>query len=632
MILEPGTRIRDYEVIRLIGAGGMGEVYLARELLLDRRVAIKCLLQQHVQEQHFHQRFVSEARIQAQLNHPNIVTLISFFEEGGTSFMVLEYTEGITLEKLIGVVGPIPELRALKIFRQVMQALEYAHAHGVIHRDIKPSNIMVDTAHSDAVKVMDFGIARMMGENHLTRTGSKMGSPRYMSPEQVLATKDIDHRTDIYSAGVVLYEMLSGRLPFHADAESDFVIYKAIVEEEIPDPRLIYEYISESAVNVMRAMTRKDRNARPNTARTVLDALDGARLPEHAGGNAFQNPYRQPEPATPNRPDYDYQDYQQPQPKARSSKVIPVAATILLVALIIFALLLASTGKKEDQPDEVVATETVVAPAVDSIPATPVIEDAVLDGSMLRLRGGTFMMGGTYKGSGPVREVYLSPFSIAVLEVTQSEWLQVFDYNPSSFNGARLPVQNASWFDAIEYCNYRSQREGLTPCYSLGSQGRDPNRWPSDWKEYSANHTAVSCDWSANGYRLPTEAEWEFAARGGLRGRGYTYSGSDDINAVAVYSGNSYNEPGNVGQMKANELGLYDMSGNVWEWVWDIYQPYSETDTRDPRGPGSGKFRCARGCGWYGDSMYCDPRARGYNYANYRAYDIGLRVCRTITQ
>lgn len=631
MKLAPGSKIRDYEVIRLIGTGGMGEVYLAREMLLGRKVAIKCLLQQHVQEEHFHQRFISEARIQAQLNHPNIVSLISFFEESGSSFMVLEYSEGITLDKLISVTGPIPEQRALRIFRQIMQALDYAHSHGVIHRDIKPSNIMIDTAHDDSVKVMDFGIARMMGDSHLTRTGSKMGSPRYMSPEQVMALKDIDNRTDIYSAGVVLYEILSGRLPFPADAESDFVIYKAIVEQEIPDPRLIYEYISDNTVNILKAMTRKDRNARPNTAGTILSAMSGTTLqvkpePSKPVVNIPQRDYVRPNP-----PVYDHQEHQETgvQTKKRSTGVY-VFGTFFMIVLVVVAIIVA-IPEKENYPEESVTQEVV--PAVDSavVPAAvPAIENAVLEGSMLRLSGGSFLMGGNLKGSSPIREVHLAPFSINTTEVTQDEWLDVMGYNPSNYSGGMLPVQNVSWYDAILYCNRRSAREGFTPCYSLGSRGTDTGNWYSDWQDYPDNHTAISCNWSANGYRLPTEAEWEFAARGGLRGSGYLYAGSDDMNLVAWNSDNSYEGPNRIAQKRPNELGLYDMSGNVWEWVWDIHQAYNENDTWNPRGPGSGTFRCARGCGWYGDRSYCNTRARGFNYANYKAFDIGFRICRTI--
>ena len=174
--------IRDYQIIRSLGEGGMGEVYLANEVLLERQVAIKRLNPIYTRDPQFIQRFRNEARIQAQLTHENIVQLITFFSEADTHYMVLEYAPGHTLRDLIQQTGPIPEQRALGILRQITAALSHAHSKGIIHRDIKPSNIMIDTEHGDRVKIMDFGIARLMTDGHLTRTGTKMGTIMYMSP------------------------------------------------------------------------------------------------------------------------------------------------------------------------------------------------------------------------------------------------------------------------------------------------------------------------------------------------------------------------------------------------------------------------------------------------------------------
>ncbi|HPH61220.1 MAG TPA: serine/threonine-protein kinase, partial [Candidatus Syntrophosphaera sp.] len=213
MNINPGFRIRDYIVVRQLGKGGMGEVWLARDIYLDREVAIKFLDPALTGDPRFSERFKHEAQIQNLLTHTNIVGFKDFFQEDGNWFLVQEYARGITLRELINATGPIREERALNIFHQITDALSHAHAKGIIHRDVKPSNIMVDTQNGDTVKVMDFGIARLMNDIHLTQTGDTIGTVYYMSPEQVIAAKDIDHRSDIYSAGIVLYEMLSGKLP-----------------------------------------------------------------------------------------------------------------------------------------------------------------------------------------------------------------------------------------------------------------------------------------------------------------------------------------------------------------------------------------------------------------------------------
>ncbi len=262
MDLHPGVLVRDYRIVSLLGEGGMGEVWLAEETLLGRKVAVKRLNPKLTGDAQFSERFVNEARIQARLIHPNIVALYNFFIEVGIYYMIMEYAEGITLKELISKTGPIQEQRTRYIFGQVINALSHAHSKQIIHRDIKPSNIMIDEA--DSVKVMDFGIARLLSDKHLTRTGAKLGTLYYMSPEQIMAEKNIDHRTDIYSAGIVLYEMLTGRLPYNTNVDSDFIVMKEIMENPVPDPRDIYQFISGGMADLVTEMTHKDVKDRVN--------------------------------------------------------------------------------------------------------------------------------------------------------------------------------------------------------------------------------------------------------------------------------------------------------------------------------------------------------------------------------
>lgn len=221
--------------------------------------------------------------------------------------------------------------------------------------------------------------------------------------------------------------------------------------------------------------------------------------------------------------------------------------------------------------------------------------------------------GGTFNNG--TNDVTISSFYMDKYQLTQADYEAVMGNNPSRFGGnPRHPVERVSWFNAIEYCNRRSLQEGLTPCYSYSTYGTNPADWPSGWNTSSANAVNVSCNWSANGYRLPTEAEWQFAARGGNQTHNYTYSGSNDLNAVAWYGSNSGSTTHTVGTKTANELGLYDMSGNVWEWCWDMYR---------------GSNRVIRGGSWVSYASVCTVSSRIYSNATNSVYILGFRVCRS---
>lgn len=212
------------------------------------------------------------------------------------------------------------------------------------------------------------------------------------------------------------------------------------------------------------------------------------------------------------------------------------------------------------------------------------------------VEGGSFMMGSNDGESDekPIHKVAVSSFLIGKHEITQKQWLIVMGSNPSEWKGDNLPVHQVNYYDALDYCNKRSLKEGLQPCYSISG-----NTAPANWSKGS-----IVCDWSATGYRLPTEAEWEFAARGGNKSKGYKYSGSNDLGSVAWYDDNSGKQTKAVGTKQPNELGIYDMSGNVMELCWDGYDRgyYAKSPSSDPRGPW-GYFTVHRG-GCMGLSFY----------------------------
>jgi len=259
MELTEGTKLGIFTIIRQIGTGGMSEVYLVKDNL-DRLFALKTMSSKLSYDPSFRQRFEQEARIMASLSHPNIVQLHSYFEEDGKYCLVMEYVEGQSLKELSRKIGPIPEKRALKILRQMAEALSYAHRRGIIHRDVKPSNILLDA--NDNVKVMDFGIARMTEGPGLTQTGSQMGTLVYMSPEQIRDSKNVDEKTDVYSLGVSFYEMLTGKPPYNESDSNDFEIRESIVYKELPDPRKVYPHIGEHSMRLLDGFTRKNKEER----------------------------------------------------------------------------------------------------------------------------------------------------------------------------------------------------------------------------------------------------------------------------------------------------------------------------------------------------------------------------------
>jgi serine/threonine-protein kinase len=222
-----------YQIVRHLARGGMAEVYLARDLLLDRPVALKVLFPEFATDRSFVERFRREARAAASLNHPNIVSIYDWGEEDGTYFIVMEYVDGLTLRDVIRRQGPLMASRAAEIGADIAAALQFAHVGGVIHRDVKPGNVLITTSQ---VKVTDFGIARAGDPaESLTQAGAVMGTATYFSPEQAQGHV-VDPRTDVYSLGVVLYEMVAGRPPFTGDNPVS-IAYQHVREDPVPPSR-----------------------------------------------------------------------------------------------------------------------------------------------------------------------------------------------------------------------------------------------------------------------------------------------------------------------------------------------------------------------------------------------------------
>ncbi|MBC7842637.1 MAG: protein kinase [Gemmatimonadaceae bacterium] len=264
-----GTQLGNYRVVSRLGEGGMGTVYRAVDTMLDRDVALKVLRPELARQAALVERFRAEAVALARLRHEHIAALYGLDRQGEEFVMVMEYVSGETLESRLAREGTMNWQQAVPIMRGVLEALGHAHVRGVVHRDIKPANVMVDG--DGTVKVMDFGIARLMGENRQTRAGVAIGTPSYMAPEQ-LRGEDVDGRTDLYAAGALLFELLTGRVAFQAD--SDYSLMMQQLNEPPPAPSTITGEVPRALdAAVARAMAKKPEQ-RFATAGEFSKALD----------------------------------------------------------------------------------------------------------------------------------------------------------------------------------------------------------------------------------------------------------------------------------------------------------------------------------------------------------------------
>jgi eukaryotic-like serine/threonine-protein kinase len=279
-----GSRIGGrYEIIRNIGEGGMSKVYLAHDVILDRDVAIKVLNYDFANEESLKRRFKREALSATSLTHPHIVDIFDVGEEDELHYLVMEYIEGQTLKKSIQDNGPLSPEQALPIMQQIVSAIANAHHNGIVHRDVKPQNILMDLEGN--AKITDFGIAMALSATAHTKTNSVIGTVHYLSPEQArgrMATK----KSDIYSLGIVFYELLSGELPFSADTAVAIALKH--LQEETPSVKKLFPSIPQSVENVILKATMKDATYRYDSADEMYDDLLTVLSPERANEKKFE--------------------------------------------------------------------------------------------------------------------------------------------------------------------------------------------------------------------------------------------------------------------------------------------------------------------------------------------------------
>jgi serine/threonine protein kinase len=572
-----GRIIGNYEVISQFGEGGMGELYLGRHIRLARDVIIKTIRTEDFnprQIEHLRERLEREAFVQSQLDHANIVRVYDFIATNDATCMVMEFVPGRDLRKvIISEIGPLAPARAIHIFRQVLSAVDYAHSfyytdvsghkhQGIIHRDLKPANILITP--DDVAKVTDFGIVKIRGVKGGTQLGFNPGTPEYMSPEQALGS-EIDHRADIYSLGIVFYEMLTGRVPFedNGNETSDYAVRKGHIELPVPPPSKFFPSIPAELEEVVLKALAKSPDDRFQTAGEFLDAIE-----ELEDASVVSNSRATGAP----RQTLYHRDQTSRQPAAVSTRGGNTKSTAQPLPLSIYSR--TSSGLSAQQESETrftpvpevkpnrmpmyIGAAVALAIAIVAIvwwlinkPQSPLETTEVTPLGMVRIGGGTFKMGRPTdnKIDGPVHEVSVKPFFIDVNEVTNDQYQQFVKVSRRAppehwLNGqyqvgeANYPVVNVSWDDAKSYCE---------------SVGR----------------------------RLPTEIEWEFSARGTDATKLYPYG--NEWKPRYSNASNNYNLEGGerpvANQVRSypdgrSEFGVYDLAGNVLEWTSDKFRPY----------------------------------------------------------
>lgn len=595
-----------YIIESVLGQGSFGITYLATTKFqgplgdISVKVAIKEFFARDLNMRHpdgtvaevssgslsgkYAKDFQREAKNLSSLKHPNIINVLEAFSENNTHYYVMEYIDGGNLDDYILSKGRLNESEALDIASQMASALSYMHSHNMLHLDLKPRNVM---RRSDgSVCLIDFGLSKQYessGEPESSTTIG-LGTPGYAPLEQGSSDerKNFAPTLDIYALGASVFKMLTGNTPPRA---SD------IMNDGFPSDELAALGISSATISTIERMMSPRKKDRPQSIRECeLNAVceyfdktevlfDETNIIEKktimiGNHNSNKNVF--------NRFIVDKWPY------------------LLLFCIAVMGVVAIGLKKNSDQK-EIEARELYRRQELKILEANKILAKMGVEYPMVHVSGGSFFMGSidaiACEDEKPVHRVKLSDFWIGKYEVTLDLWQAIMGTNPNGYvithDLSKRPVSNVSWDDCQKFISKLNHLTGLH-------------------------------------FKLPTEAQWEYAARGGDRSNGYEYSGSNDINVVAWYGSDiqyEENYPHNVGTKSPNELCIYDMSGNVYEWCQDWQGSYSHKSISDPVGPSVGTHRIFRG-GSAGRTMeYHRVSRRGYAHPDFRTGMLGLRLC-----
>ncbi len=703
--LPVGTVVENYRVERVVGKGGMGEVYLARHELSQQEVALKVVSPLLMKVEGVAARFLKEAQTMARLRHPNIVQLYNFFEAGGRFFMVMEYLPGQSLKDRLKQ-GPLPVPEAVRIAQEVLTGLQFAHTrtNAVIHRDIKPDNILL--TESGRVVLIDFGVAKALGTEKLTRTGSTVGTCEYMSPEQVMA-QTVGPATDQYAFGITLFKMLTGSVPFPQESDSGFEVMRAHLERQPPALDSLRAGLPPWLQQVVSKALAKRPEERFATAAKMAEALQAGLANAGETNGTIAIPEIDPLAATRTVAATPVPEPVLPPGRRRGLRWAIPAGILVVLALLLalwkpwqgsqspgerasapppvetlsprqsspqraqpaekaagegrFLSLLATPGKPDtmaSSPEDILTPTEVhqeaggPSPAVQKEPTAPPIQPSLdvhaepetaapelalphCRNGMCLVPEGDFVMGCSAQASGyctpreaAERIVSLPEFWIDRTEVTFGQ------YDACVRAGACPSIPDAS-------------RDCLVPQKDRFVKGQLPAHF------VAPDRPVVCADWHMAdafcryaGKHLPTEAQWEKAARG-TDGRLYPWGDTPADCSKAIMNDETDPTPlrgrgcrfattwpvcskGEAG----STYGLCDMAGNVWEWVAD---PWVEAPTGlDASGQILGSSdvtkRSMKGGSWTRDSRDLRSSFRDWEHTTTAGCGIGFRCVRETVQ
>ena len=540
------------------------------------------------------------------LQHPNIVRVYTIFEENDTVYYVMDYIDGESLDARLKHLGrPLSEDEVMQLLPQVLSALEYTHQHNIRHLDIKPANIMVGK--DGHAVLIDFGASKQVkATDQMTSTLSSMALTRGYAPmEQVEQnTRQIGPWTDFYALGATLYKLLTNieTLPTASEIMGGYEFqYPDSVSRKMRD---LISWLMQPACVKRPQSVAEIREFLGNKVqagnKAVKDDVDETVIPT---SHLVSDETVIPDKAEP-----------QPKPEPKSYIGIYILALCTVAVLCLSAWWFISRGNASSEPmgETVSQSPSTLNSPLDlgrstlGEPLTAATQTFTANGvsfKMIRVEGGTFTMGSEDGDSDekPTHRVTLSSYYIGETEVTQELW------------------------EAVMGTTVRQQRDKVNTSNSLCGIGYNYPMYYISWDECKTFISKLN-SLTGKSFRLPTEAEWEFAARGGIKSQGYKYSGSNTIGNVAWYDGNSGEETHPVKTKSPNELGIYDMSGNVCEWCQDWYGDYGTLSQTNPTGPSSGSFRVNRGGSCFNYAPSCRVANRDGLGATYRSINLGLRL------